>query len=61
DGQINLGDAIYLANYYLKGGPPPPWPESGDVDCNGKIELEDVMYIARYYLRGGPPPCLMEE
>ncbi|KPK99020.1 MAG: hypothetical protein AMJ90_09740 [candidate division Zixibacteria bacterium SM23_73_2] len=61
DGIISLGDPIYLAKYYLKGGPPPYYPGTGDVDCSGLTNLEDVIYLAKYLLKGGPPPCPMEE
>jgi hypothetical protein len=61
DGIISLADPIYLANYYLKGGPPPYYPGTGDVDCSGLTNLEDVIYLANYLLKGGPPPCPMEE
>ncbi|KPK99999.1 MAG: hypothetical protein AMJ90_08980 [candidate division Zixibacteria bacterium SM23_73_2] len=57
DGEIDLSDAIYLANYYLRGGDPPPVPiyranANGDV----AVDLSDVIYIANYYLKGGPSP-----
>ena len=61
DGIISLGDPIYLAKYYLKGGPAPYYPGTGDVDCSGLTNLEDVIYLANYLLKGGPPSCLMEE
>ena len=57
DGEINLSDVIRVANYYLKGGEPPPYPlcranANGDDDIN----LSDVIYIANYYLKGGSLP-----
>ena len=57
DGGINLSDVIYLANYLLKGGDPPPFPicranPNGDTVIN----LSDVIYLANYLLKGGPPP-----
>ena len=57
DGIINLSDVIYLANYYLKGGDPPPDPRCR-ANANGKndINLSDVIYIANYKLKGGPLP-----
>ena len=61
DGIISLGDPIYLAKYYLKGGPAPYYPGTGDVNCSGLTNLEDVIYLANYILKGGPPPCPMEE
>lgn len=59
DDRLNLADAIYLANYVLKGGPAPvPYPEMGDVDCTNQIQLADVIYLANYILKGGPSPCI---
>ncbi|KPK99567.1 MAG: hypothetical protein AMJ90_09305, partial [candidate division Zixibacteria bacterium SM23_73_2] len=57
DTLINLSDVIYIANYYLKGGPEPqPLVEMGDVNCDGQVDLSDVIYLANYYLKGGNPP-----
>ncbi len=57
DNLINIGDVIYLANYLLKGGPPPcPVILAGDINCDGKVNLSDVIYLANYLLKGGPPP-----
>ncbi len=57
DGEINLGDVIYLANYLLKSGPEPPIFLIADVNCDDKINLSDVIYLANYLLKGGPAPC----
>jgi len=57
DGSIGLVDVILLANYVLKGGPPPDPLQSGDVNCDGKYDLVDVILLARYVLLGQPLPC----
>jgi hypothetical protein len=57
DRNINLADAIYLANYLLKGGSSPVPVASGDVNSDGKIDLVDVIKLARYVLLGEPFPC----
>lgn len=57
DWQIDLSDVIYLANYYLKGGPAPEPLESADVNCDTEIDLTDVILIAYYILKGQPFPC----
>ncbi len=59
DGTINLGDVIYLANYLLKCGDPPPVPISrADANGDDAINLGDVIYIANYLLKGGPAPII---
>jgi len=57
DGYIDLSDVIYLANYYLEGGPPPPDP-IWRANANGDyvIDLSDVIYLAKFKLTGGPQP-----
>jgi len=57
DWNIDLSDVIYLANYYLKSGDPPPDPICR-ANANGDelINLSDVIYIANFYLKGGPAP-----
>ncbi len=57
DGQINLGDVVFLLNYLYRDGPAPDPLEMGDVNCDGEIELGDVVYLIDYLFRGGPPPC----
>jgi len=57
DEKINLSDVIYTANYYLRGGPPPPTPIfRANADGNTVINLSDVIYLANYYLKAGPAP-----
>jgi hypothetical protein len=56
DGEINVGDVIYLVNYLFEEGPEPiPW-ESGDVNCDGAVDIADVVYLINYLFIDGPPP-----
>ena len=57
DGGITLADVIWLANYILKGGPPPVTAYSADVDCDESISLADVVFLANYVLKGGVKLC----
>jgi len=56
DGQTNLSDVIYIANYLLKGGNPPDPLNSGDPNGDCMINIGDVIYLANYLLKGGPAP-----
>jgi hypothetical protein len=57
DGDIDLSDVIYLANYYFRSGDPPPTPiYRGNANGDDSINLADVLYIANYYMKGGTAP-----
>jgi hypothetical protein len=57
DGVIDIGDAVFLINYVLKGGPAPVPELAGDVDSDGLINVGDIVYLVNYLFNGGPPPC----
>jgi hypothetical protein len=59
DGQVNVGDAVYLISYVFKGGPPPtPYPIcSGDANCDCTVNVGDAVYVIAYVFKGGPAPC----
>jgi hypothetical protein len=58
DGEVNIGDAVYLITYIFKGGPAPaPLIESGDANCDGRINITDAVAIVDYVFNGGPEPC----
>jgi len=57
NGQINLTDDVWLANYLLKNGPCPIPFWAGDVNCSGNISLVDAVYLANYLLKNGPALC----
>jgi len=56
DGNIDLGDVVYLVNYLYKGGPAPVPLEAGNCDCDARIDVEDIIYLLNYLLKGGPVP-----
>ena len=58
DLDIDLADAIYLADYLIKSGPAPKLLYEADVNCDSQYSLTDVIYLARYVLFGGPAPCV---
>jgi len=56
DGEIDLGDVLYIVSYLYKGGPAPFPLEVGDADCDGDIDLGDLLYLVSYLYKGGPAP-----
>jgi len=56
DGEINLGDVVYLITYLYKGGPPPDPIPVADVNCDCVVDLGDVVHLISYLYKGGPPP-----
>ncbi len=59
DGNVNVGDAVFLINYVFKGGQAPDPIEAGDANGDGDVNVGDAAYIVFYVFRGGPPPvCL---
>jgi hypothetical protein len=57
EGNIDVGDVVYLVNYLYKGGPAPPVIQSGDVNCDDSIDVGDVVSLVNYLYRDGPSPC----
>jgi len=57
DGDIKVGDVIFLINYLFKGGPIPyPFYESGNVNGQDNVNITDVVYLIKYLFKGGQPP-----
>ncbi len=57
DGLVDVGDIIFLINYFFLMGSPPDPPMAGDVNLNGEIDVGDVIYLINYLFLGGTPPC----
>ena len=56
DEEVDIVDAVFLANYILKSGPAPDPLPRGDLNCDGETRIEDVVFLINYLLRNGPPP-----
>jgi hypothetical protein len=56
DGQVNVGDAVYLIAYVFNGGPPPDPVCGGDANNDNDTNVGDAVYIIAYVFNGGPPP-----
>jgi hypothetical protein len=59
DGEVDVGDIVYLVGYLYAGGSPPecdPVNACGDANGNGVVNVGDICYLFNYMFRGGPPP-----
>ncbi len=58
DGSTNIGDAVYMINHVLKGGPPPDCLTTGDVNNDGSINIGDAVFLINFVQKGGDfPKC----
>ncbi len=57
DGQVNIGDAVFLINYIFNGGSPPEPIESGDANCDMFVNIGDAVYLINFIFKGGDSPC----
>jgi len=57
DGEVNVGDGVFLINYIFKEGPAPDPIEAGDANCDGEPNVGDAVYIINYVFNEGPEPC----
>jgi hypothetical protein len=53
DNRVTIGDAVFLANYLFRGGPPPAEMHDADVDCSGSVDLADAVALINFLFRGG--------
>jgi hypothetical protein len=60
DGDVNVGDAVYLINWIFKGGPAPERMGEADANCDGDANVGDAVYIINYVFKSGPEPCSFE-
>jgi len=56
DGQINLGDAVFIVNYVFRGGTAPNPLSVADANCDSAINIGDAVYIINYIFKGGQEP-----
>ncbi len=61
NGEINVGDAMYLVKYIFENGPPPPSREAGDANGDCVINVADIVYLINYLFKGGPAPVYCGE
>ncbi len=56
DGDLNVGDVVFLISYIFKGGPAPDPECRGDANGDGGTNVGDAVYLIAYVFKGGPPP-----
>ena len=56
DGIVDLGDAVYVLEHLLRGGPAPTCEEAADADGNGSLNITDAVFGLNYAYLGGPLP-----
>jgi hypothetical protein len=56
DGNVDVGDVIFLINYLFRSGPSPAPMVRGDVTGDCQVEVGDVVYLINYLFKGGSQP-----
>lgn len=56
DGNVNIGDAVYVINYIFAGGAPPPILNWADANGDCSVNIGDAVYLINYIFSGGPAP-----
>jgi len=58
DGEINIADLVYMAEYMFGTGPAPqPERRVGDMNCSLTVDIADLIYLVDYSFNDGPIPC----
>jgi hypothetical protein len=57
DGLVDIGDIIFLINYFFLMGSAPDPLMAGDVNLNGDVDVGDVVYLINYLFLAGVAPC----
>ncbi len=56
DGNVDVSDVPFLAEYLFQGGAAPPNLDGADFDDSGSLNITDVQNLAAYLFAGGDPP-----
>ncbi len=57
NGEVTIGDVIYLLHWLYKAGPAPEPLCKGDANCDGVGDVGDVVRLLNYLFKYGPAPC----
>ncbi len=58
DGNINVGDVVFLINYIFRSGQAPEDMRMAEINCDGSVNVGDAVYMITFIFNGGPPPKL---
>ena len=56
DGNVNVTDAVSMANALFRGGEQPPCASWADSNADSAFNLTDAIHLLRYLFQGGDPP-----
>ncbi len=56
DGQVNVGDVVYIINHIFNYGAVPVPYASADANGDGNLNIGDGIYLINYIFKDGPPP-----
>lgn len=56
DGDVTLGDAVFLVNLIFRDGPEPLSYTASDVNADGGVNVADAVYIINFVFKGGSSP-----
>jgi len=60
DGDVNVGDVVYLIDYTFSGAPAPEPVEIADANGDGAINVADAVYLISFIFKNGPEPIIPE-
>jgi len=56
DGQLDLGDAIFILSYLFSSGPAPECESAANVNGDGQLDLGDPIHLLTYLFASGQRP-----
>jgi hypothetical protein len=56
DGAVRITDAVVVAEYLFKSGPPPFCLDAADANDDGELDISDPVYLLFFLFLGGPAP-----
>ena len=56
DGQVDIGDVVFLVNYLFKHSIAPEPIELGDINGDCEVNIGDVVFLINYLFKNGPVP-----